>query len=238
MMRPVNIHLPKFRKWPALMAIAWACSVVAAPVAHIQVRVVTGAEDLASGSIVELRIYEAGNAMRRLPLTHGESWPRNSVRMIPLTLTEGLDSLAVRRFGLYYRAANPLAPAWEVVSAEVELSSGRGSSEPPLRATMAGSIAREGELGTEERDAGSMTCSSDADCDDHRHCNGRERCAPRSAGADARGCVKGLPVVCPVNQMCTEEHGCRGLGATVPSTPAEPLEPAASPVITAPAAPQ
>ena len=49
-----------------------------------------------------------------------------------------------------------------------------------------------------------MTCVSDADCDDHRRCNGRERCAPRSAGADARGCVSGQPTVCPVNQVCSE----------------------------------
>jgi len=48
--------------------------------------------------------------------------------------------------------------------------------------------------------------------------NGRERCAPRSAGADARGCVKGLPVACPVNQVCTEEHGMPGLDTAVPAT--------------------
>ena len=27
---------------------------------------------------------------------------------------------------------------------------------------------------------------------------------------DARGCVKGTPVVCPVNQVCGEGVGCHG----------------------------
>ena len=58
-----------------------------------------------------------------------------------------------------------------------------------------------------------MACKSDADCDDKRSCNGLERCAPRAAGADARGCVKGTPVVCPVNQVCGEGVGCRGVGS-------------------------
>ena len=58
-----------------------------------------------------------------------------------------------------------------------------------------------------------MICITDAECDDHRNCNGLERCAPQRRDADARGCVKGLPVVCPVNQVCSEEAGCRGPAA-------------------------
>ena len=72
-----------------------------------------------------------------------------------------------------------------------------------------------------------MICSSDADCDDHRACNGKERCAPRSPGADARGCVKGAPVVCPVNQVCGEGVGCHGTSALKTFSPdaSIPLKP-------------
>ena len=83
----------------------------ALPVSHVQIRVVTGAADLAAGSYVELRIYEAGKGVLRLPLTHGEAWPRDSTRVIPLNLSEALDPRSVLRFGLYYRAANPSGTA-------------------------------------------------------------------------------------------------------------------------------
>jgi hypothetical protein len=220
---------PWSRIWLLLLAFALVDSrAFAATVTHIQVRVVTGADELTAGSLLELRIYEAGKAARHLPLTHGEAWPRDSTRIIPLALAEPLDPRAVLRFGLYYRAASPVAPAWEVVAAEVQLSSGGAAPERLLNATLSGVIERQGELATEERDPGTMACISDADCDDHRSCNGRERCAPRSAGADARGCVKGLPVVCPVNQVCTEDHGCRGVETAVPATPAPPADGAPS----------
>ena len=219
---------PWSRMWLLLLAFALADSrTFAATVTHLQVRIVTGADELTAGSLLELRIYEAGKTARHLPLTHGEAWPRDSTRIIPLTLAEPLDPRAVLRFGLYYRAASPVAPAWEVVAAEVELSSGGAAPERLLNATLTGVIDRQGELASEEREPGTMACISDADCDDHRSCNGRERCAPRSAGADARGCVKGLPVVCPVNQVCTEEHGCRGVETAVPPT-APPADGAAS----------
>jgi hypothetical protein len=212
-----------------LMACALADSpAFAATVTHIQMRIVTGADELTAGSVLELRIYEAGKAARHLPLTHGEAWPRDSTRIIPLTLAEPLDPRAVLRFGLYYRAASPLAPAWEVVAAEVEFSSGGAAPERLLNARLTGVIDRQGELASEEREPGTMACGSDADCDDHRSCNGHERCAPRSEGADARGCVKGLPVVCPVNQVCTEEHGCRGVETAAPAAPAPPADGAAS----------
>src|ERR1700688_973389 len=152
-------------------------------------RVVTGADELTAGSLLELRIYEAGKTARHLPLTHGEAWPRDSTRIIPLALAEPLNPRAVLRFGLYYRAARPLAPAWEGVAAQGEPSSKGGAPERLLNATLTGILERQGQLATEEREPGTMACISDADCDDHRSCNGRERCAPRSAGADVRGCV-------------------------------------------------
>jgi hypothetical protein len=203
---------------------------VAAPVTHIQVKVITGAEELVAGSFVELRIYEAGKAARHLPLTHGDLWPRDSTLVIPLTLTEALDPRGVLRFSLYYRAVNSLIPPWEVVSAEVDLAPGSDSPVRLLDATLSGVITGQGELASDEREASAVTCSTDADCDDHKNCNGHERCAPRSAGADARGCVKGAPLVCPVNQVCTEAHGCRGLdAATSPKAAAPPAGPAATP---------
>jgi hypothetical protein len=224
---PLKSPFPWSRICVLVLAFAVAGSrAFAAPVSQIQVRVITGARELTAGSLLELRIYEAGRAPRHLALTHGEAWPRDSTRIIPVALSEPLDPRAVLRFGLYYRAASPLAPPWEVVAAEVDLPARGAAPERLLNATLAGVIERQGELATEEREPGTMACVNDADCDDHRSCDGRERCAPRSAGADARGCVKGLPVVCPVNQVCTEDHGCRGVEtAAPPPGPATPDTP-------------
>ena len=210
----------RYARWIERMAgmllalVAWAAAAHAAPapvVTRLQVRIVTGFSDLAAGSVVELRIYELGKTPRHLALSHGESWPRDSTRVIPLTLNEPLDPRTVQRLGLYYHAASATAPAWEVESAEVRLGADGATSQRLLDVTLSGAIDRQGELGSDERDAASMTCTSDADCDDHRECNGRERCAPRTAGADARGCMKGTPRVCPVNQICAEGRGCQGL---------------------------
>jgi len=211
------VKLPFISKWPiVLLMTLCAAAAHAVPVSHVQVRIVTGLADLSAGSYLELRIYEAGKPVRRLPLTHGEAWPRDSTRVIPLTLNEALDPRNVQRFSLYYRAASPLAPPWEVVAADIDLSAGRDPQQLLLNATLSGEIAGQGELATVERDASTMVCSTDADCDDHKSCNGREHCAPHTAGADARGCVNGSPVVCPVNQICAEGRGCVGAGDSRP----------------------
>jgi hypothetical protein len=190
-----------------------ATSAAALPVSRLEVRVVTGAQELSAGSALELRIYEAGKSVRRLPLVHGEAWLPASTHLIPVKLNDALEPRNVLRFALYYRAGSPLAPAWEVVSADVELPAGQDGPARLLNATLSGVISKQGELATVERDQTTLACSSDADCDDHRTCNGKERCAPHTAGADARGCVKGTPVVCPVNQVCGESVGCHGTDA-------------------------
>jgi hypothetical protein len=198
--------------WPILLLWALgAADAAAAPVSHLEVRVVTGAEELSAGSSLELRIYEAGKNVRRLPLAHGEAWMRDSTHIIPVKLSDPLDPHNVLRFSLYYRGASPLSPALEIVSADVELPSAGDLPQRLLDATLSGTIARQGELATVDRDQSSLACKTDADCDDKRTCNGAERCAPHAADADARGCVKGTPVVCPVNQVCGEGVGCRGL---------------------------
>jgi hypothetical protein len=200
--------------WPILLIWALgAADAVATPVSRLEVRVVTGAAELSAGSSLELRIYEAGKSARRLPLVHGESWPRDSTHIIPVKLNEPLDPRNVLRFSLYYRGASPLSPALEIVSAEVELPAAGDSPQRLLDATLSGTIARQAELATVDRDQSALACKTDADCDDKRACNGTERCAPHAADADARGCVKGTPVVCPVNQVCGEGVGCRGLSA-------------------------
>jgi hypothetical protein len=209
----MKLQLP-LSVWPMLLACVFcAAAAEAVPVSRLEVRVVTGAAELTAGSDLELRIYEAGKNVRRLPLVHGEAWLPDSTHLIPVKLNDALDPRNVQRFALYYRAGSPLAPAWEVVSADVEFPSGQGASQLLLDATLSGVIAKQGELATVERDQATMACSSDADCDDHRACNGKERCAPHTAGADARGCVKGTPVVCPVNQVCGEGVGCHGTDA-------------------------
>src|ERR1700683_2103211 len=122
----------------ALVFMLALCSMAshAVPVSRIQVRIVTGTADLTAGSYLELRIYEAGKAVRRVALTHGEAWPRDSTRVIPLTLNEALDPRSVLRFGLYYRAASAVAPPWEVVAADVDLSAGPHPPELLLGATL------------------------------------------------------------------------------------------------------
>jgi hypothetical protein len=205
------------RLWLLLIAMAsGAVAAAAAPVSQLQVRVVTGAEDLTAGSVLELRIYEVGRPVRHLPLSHGEAWPRDSTRMIPLRLTEPLDPRGVSRFSLYYHASSPMTPPLQIVAADVNLAPGHLPADRLLDATLSGEIARQGELATAEREAASLTCRSNADCDDHRNCNGQEHCAPRTPGADARGCVKGLPVSCPVNEICSEARGCVGPSAIAP----------------------
>ena len=182
----------------------------AASVSRLQVRIVTGNQELVAGSDLELRVYETGRGgARRLPLVHGEAWLPDSTHLIPLHLDEPLDPKNVLRFALYYRAANPLAAPLEIVSADVESSEDGAAPAKLLDATLSGVIARQGELASAESNSGN--CRSDADCDDRKSCNGHERCAPRTAGADARGCVKGAPVACPVNQVCGEGVGCVGV---------------------------
>jgi len=209
---------PFARHWTLVLLLSLAAAAShAVPVSSVQVRVVTGPNELSAGSYVELRIYEAGKAVRRFPLTHGEAWAADSTRVIPLSMNEVLDSRNVLRFSLFYRAASPLSPPWQVVAADVDLSAGH---EPPLLlldTTLSGEISRQGELATLDRDASAVACISDTDCDDAKTCNGRERCAPHTPGADARGCVSGRPVVCPVNQICTEGRGCVGTGSLTPA---------------------
>ena len=203
--------------WPILIAgILGAASAAAIPVSRLEVHIVTGAEELSAGSSLELRIYEAGKSVRRLPLVSGEAWPRDSTHVIPVKLNEPMEPRSVLRFGLYYRGASPGSQGLEIVAAEVELPSGNESPQRLLDTTLSGVISQQGELATTDRDEAALICKSDSDCDDRRMCNGRERCAPRSAGADARGCVKGTPLVCPVNQVCVEGTGCRGISPDKP----------------------
>jgi hypothetical protein len=215
------MHCKHFKPMSLLLlsAALFMQNATAASVSRLEVRVTTGGQEMSAGSDLELRIYEAGKNARRLPLVHGEAWLPDSTHLIPVQLSESLDPRNVVRFALYYRAGSPLAPALEVVAADVELPSSSGSPQKLLNATLSGVITRQGELATEDRDQASMICSSDADCDDHKACNGRERCAPRAAGADARGCVKGAPLVCPVNQICGEGVGCHGTDALKKITP-------------------
>src|SRR5580700_798707 len=117
------LSLPR-SAWTMLIAgILVAASAAAIPVSRLEVRVVTGAQELSAGSSLELRIYEAGKSARHLPLVHGEAWPRDSTHIIPVKLSEALDPRSVVRFSLYYRSANPMVPDLEIVAADVELPS-------------------------------------------------------------------------------------------------------------------
>jgi hypothetical protein len=208
--------------WPSSLwlvvcaAVLAAGSAAAAPVRQLEVRIVIGAEQLTTGSDLELRIYETGRDVRRLTLAHGEAWLPDSTHLIPVRLSESLEPRNVQRFALYYRSGSPLSPPLEIISADVELPSSGGEPQKLLGMTLSGVIARQGELATEDREQSAGQCLRDADCDDKRTCNGHERCDPHSREADARGCVKGTPVVCPVNQVCGEGIGCRGVSQAPP----------------------
>jgi hypothetical protein len=198
-------------------------SAAALPVSQLSVHIVNGAQPLLAGSDVELRIYEVGGRVLHLPLTHGEAWAPDSTRVIPLVLSEPLDPRLVQRYSIFYRSPQTGRGSWEIADAAVDLPAGPLATTRLLDTHLSGAITQEGELSTEERSAGSLACIVDADCDDHRSCNGVERCVPHSAGADARGCVKGDPVVCPVNEVCVEKRGCVGMetinrGAATPAT--------------------
>ena len=108
----MKLHLP-LMILPTLVACTLYASLAAAvPVSRLEVRVVTGAAELSAGSDLELRIYEAGKSVRRLPLVHGEAWLPASTHLIPVKLNDALEPRNVQRFALYYRAGSPLAPAW------------------------------------------------------------------------------------------------------------------------------
>jgi hypothetical protein len=206
----MKLHQP-WSLWLILCsAVLMATSAAAAAVRQLEVRIVIGAEQLTTGSDLELRIYETGKEVRRLPLPHGDAWLPDSTHLIPIRLSEALEPRNVRRFALYYRPGSPLSPPFEIISADVELPAVSGEPQRLLGMTLSGVIARQGELATEDREQSSGQCLSDADCDDKRACNGRERCEPHSRQADARGCVTGMPVICPVNQVCGEGIGCHG----------------------------
>jgi hypothetical protein len=222
-----------------LHALALVCGLavlgpaLGAPAVHrLLVRIATGTEGAPVGSHVELRLREAGRPERRLPLAGGAPWPAGSTRTVPVTLSEPLDPDAVARFSIYFRGP-PEAPlaAWEIASAGVYALSAEGR-ESPLGVTIQGLIRREGEIASTERAASSLTCVTDADCDDGRACNGRERCEPGARNADARGCVAGVPVACPTNQVCMERLGCRGMDvgdASKTPTAGAPAAPVSAP---------
>ena len=226
----MELRLPTSVRRILLLLALGAAGAQAAPVSGLEVRIVTGATELSAGSSLELRIYEVGKSVRRLPLVHAEGWPRDSTHIIPVKLNDPLDVRNVVRFSLYYRSSSPSAPGLEIVSADVELPSQRGQPELLLDATLSGVISREGELATQERDLAALACRTDADCDDKLTCNGKEHCAPRARNADARGCVKGTPAVCPVNQVCVEGAGCHGIqGIAKPDDSAPKLDEAPLP---------
>ncbi len=54
----MKLHLPATSVWPIVLLWALcAASAGAIPVSHLEVRVVTGADELSAGSSLELRIY-------------------------------------------------------------------------------------------------------------------------------------------------------------------------------------
>ncbi len=179
-------------------------------VSTLDVSVTSGSAALPAGALLELKIYEQGPLPLAVALTHGEPWPAAVTRLVRVHLDRPLDPRRVRRFSLAYRTPRPGLPAWEVDSARVEWDS-NGERQRLLATVLAGVVAVDRELASEEVREAQLLCTSDADCDNGRSCDGVERCEPANRRADARGCVAGKPVICPVNQVCVEHQGCRGI---------------------------
>jgi hypothetical protein len=195
-----------------LFAVAGGVAHAAPNVTRLEVRIATGADGVGPGGYVELRLREFGRGERRAVIARGDAWPAGSTRVVPVTLPEPIDADAIARVGIYYRAANASQPdSWEIASADVVAL--RGSERVRLTAApIQGVLLKEGELASAERATSTLTCVMDSDCSDGRSCNGAEKCSPGARGADARGCLRGTPVSCPINQACIEGQGCRGVG--------------------------
>jgi cysteine-rich repeat protein len=54
-----------------------------------------------------------------------------------------------------------------------------------------------------------VNCETDKTitCDDDNPCNGVEKCAPKNASANGKGCVAGIARTCPSDQTCDRETG-------------------------------
>src|SRR5258708_29695376 len=97
----VKLHLPTMSVWPiALLWALCATSAGAIPVSHLEVRVVTGADELSAGSSLELRIYEAGRSVRRLPPVPAEGWPRDYPQITPVNLHQALQPPNAEHFSI------------------------------------------------------------------------------------------------------------------------------------------
>src|ERR1700735_5548387 len=92
-----------------LACVFCAAAAQAVPVSRLGGRGRSRGAELSAGSDLELRIYEAGKSVRRLPLVHGEAWLPDSTHLIPVKLNDALDPRNVVRFALYYRAGSPPA---------------------------------------------------------------------------------------------------------------------------------
>lgn len=195
-----------------VFALAAGAAHAAATVTRLEVRIATGADGVATPGLVELRLREVGKPERHVPIARGDVWPAGSTRVVPVTLPEPIDADAIVRVGIFYRASNASQPdAWEIAGADVVAL--RGAERVRLNgASIRGLVPREGELASAERSVSALTCVVDSDCSDGRSCNGTEKCSPGTRGADARGCLRGTPVSCPINQACIEGQGCRGVG--------------------------
>src|ERR1700761_9547804 len=119
--------MTRFKSFPLCLALAatflFAVGAMAAPVRQVELRIVIGAEQLSSGSDLELRIYETNGIVRRLPVMHAEPWLPDSTHLIPLKLDNALEPRNVQRFSIYYRPSSALAAPFEIIAADVELPS-------------------------------------------------------------------------------------------------------------------
>ena len=191
------------------IVLAIAAPAVAEQVRALDVTVTGGERPFPAKATLLLRIYEQSPLPRVLTVVRDVEWPAGATRIVRLILDRPLESSRVRRFALSLEAGAADTASWDVESAFVEWQ-GPAGRERLLAANLAGVVAVGRDLASAERREGDGLCNSDGDCSDGLDCNGLERCAPHAVGADARGCVVGRPIACPVNTVCAEHRGCVG----------------------------
>lgn len=175
-----------------------------------EITLMTGNDDLRENSRAELVIrLTSGRELRQLLHNPGErladrTQKNTSLNFAPAVMLSEIDqvSLAWTRDGgdMVKRPDE-----WEMAELRLSVRNSRNQlqtffSSSRRKFVESGVFALE----TSRRSSGISMCRFDNECDDGRFCTGVERCAPGSAGSDARGCLVASTPACRGSMRCDE----------------------------------